>query len=88
MTDLSQLPASVREAVERIDTINADTPYGTLFVSRIDWQTIRAELLKVTDERDELARRIAEAPVALLDYDVTWPEEMCGQRVALVRVDK
>lgn len=100
--DLSILPESVREALRRTDvTIEM---FDTLVtVNRDDYDTIRAELLRLAKENavlreraeDELAKlrkRIDGAPIA--DADdlsrgvVAVPREWIGKRVRLVEDDE
>ena len=50
-TDLSALPQPVREAAELFDI---DAEKGTRYTRHDDWQTIRAELLRLTGENAEL----------------------------------
>lgn len=90
MTDLPHLPEDVREAVEQFDCV---TMHGA------KWRLFRDYILSVTAERDALAKRIADAPVAIMDTRVALgvcaPTEddfpglyaLQGSRVKLVKVE-
>jgi hypothetical protein len=76
MTDLSNLPPEVREAIERFH-----------FAS--DRPVLRDYILRVTAERDALAKRIADAPVIKEGDNISVVLNAIhgGKRVALVKVE-
>lgn len=64
MTDtLSNLPQEVREALDKIRPDDG-RPNSILHTQYVAWQTIRAELVRVTNELAALRARIDVAPFA------------------------
>ena len=93
MTDLSNLPPEVREAIEELDENCSDIEVRHSSGAK-KYFLLRDYILRVTVERDALAKRIADAPVArvtLTDYFVQplklLPQKLRGQLVALVKVE-
>lgn len=89
--DLSILPEPVRYAISALDVRHVRNRNGTIAFDPA-WRTVRAELLRLTVERDALRKRIDDAILVEIDgfgclHAAGIPITMYGKRVRLVLDD-